>query len=102
MAAKLKKNTAELYDEDGEFTLAIKYYGEAADLFDSDGNYQSEFNNCKLKVAEISINIPDANLIDIIKIYELVGETYLKNKLTEPSAKGLFFKACLLYIANDD
>ena len=26
---------------------------------------------------------------------------YLENKLTAPSAKGLFFKACLLYIAND-
>jgi len=26
----------------------------------------------------------------------------MENKLTEPSAKSLFFKASLLYLANDD
>jgi len=31
-----------------------------------------------------------------------VADKYLEYKLTEPSAKALYFKACLLYIAMDD
>lgn len=102
MAAKLKKSTAEMYEQDGEYTLAIKFYTEAADLFYAEHDYSSEYNNTKLKVAELSINLPDVNIVEIIKIYEQIGEKYLENKLTEPSAKALFFKACLLYIVNDD
>jgi len=40
--------------------------------------------------------------VKAIKIYEEVADKYLENKLTEPSAKGLYFKANLLYLANDD
>jgi alpha-soluble NSF attachment protein len=36
------------------------------------------------------------------KIFEEVGDKYMENKLTAPSAKELYFKASLLYLCNDD
>jgi len=56
----------------------------------------------RLKVAELSTMKADADLVEAIKIYEDVADRYMENKLTEPSARNLFFKACLLYLANDD
>ena len=35
------------------------------------------------------------------KIFEEVGDKYMENKLTAPSAKELYFKASLLYLCND-
>lgn len=57
-----------MYEQDGEYTLAIKFYTEAADLFYAEHDYSSEYNNTKLKVAELSINLPDVNIVEIIKV----------------------------------
>lgn len=62
----------------------------------------SDCNNCLLKVAELSVMKADVNYVDSIKIYEQVAEKYLENKLTAPSSKDLFFRSCLLFLANDD
>jgi hypothetical protein len=38
----------------------------------------------------------------MIKGFEKVATVYLQNKMTQMSAKDHFFKACLLYMVNDD
>lgn len=38
----------------------------------------------------------------LTQILENIAERYLQNKLTAPSAKELYFKCVLLYLANDD
>lgn len=54
-----------------------------------------------LKVAELNTMKADPNYIEAIQIYEKVADKYLENRLTAPSAKELFFKSTLLYLAND-
>jgi len=39
---------------------------------------------------------------EMIKILETVSEKYMQSKLTAPSAKELYFKSILLFLANDD
>lgn len=56
----------------------------------------------KLKVADLSIHKIDVDYVECIKIYDEVADKWLKNSLTAPSAKKLFFSAVLLYLANDD
>lgn len=60
----------------------------------------------RLKVAELSTLNAGGDMIQAIKvyllitnkIYEEVGNKYMENKLTAPSAKELYFRACLLYL----
>jgi len=56
----------------------------------------------RLKVAELSTLKAGGDLVEAIKIFEEVGDKYMENKLTAPSAKELYFKASLLYLCNDD
>lgn len=42
------------------------------------------------------------DIIEAIKIYERVGKKYLEHKLTASSAKDLWFRICMLHLANDD
>lgn len=56
----------------------------------------------RLKVADLSIHKENPNYIECIKIYDEVADKYLKNNLTAPSAKKLFFSAILLYLVIDD
>lgn len=101
-AAKLKKQIAEIYEQDYEFTLALKHYQEAADLFYAENDSSSDYNNTRLKVAELCVSQAEVDYVKAIKIFEEVGDKYLENKLTEPSAKNLYFKACLCFLANED
>lgn len=55
----------------------------------------------RLKVAELSTQNAGGDLIQAIKIFESVGDKYMENKLTAPSAKELYFKSCLLYLCNN-
>ena len=93
-----------------EFTLAAKAYQEAADFFYAEGNRNSDYNQMRLKVAELSTLKAGGDLLQAIKvlksllykqIFEEVADKYMENKLTAPSAKELFFKANLLYLCND-
>ena len=59
----------------------------------------------RLKVADLSTLNAGGDMIQAIKvyiiinkIYEEVGNKYMENKLTAPSAKELYFRACLLYL----
>ena len=44
----------------------------------------------------------DKGKLRVIKILESVGDRYMQSRLTAPSAKELYFKAVLLFLANDD
>ena len=55
----------------------------------------------RLKVAELSTQKVGGDIVEAIKIFEEVGDKYMENKLTAPSAKELYFKASLLYLLAD-
>ncbi|CAD8089600.1 unnamed protein product [Paramecium sonneborni] len=101
-ASRYKKEIAQIYESEFEFHLAVKAYQEAADFFQADGKRTSEYNQMRLKVAELSTLNASGDLIAAIKIFEDIGDKYMENKLTAPSAKELYFKSCLLYLCNND
>ena len=53
-------------------------------------------------MVEINAFMPELKVAENIKILEKVADKYCENKMTEPSAKNIFFQACLLHLANDD
>ena len=53
-ASRLKKQIGEIYESELEFTLAAKAYQEAADFFYAEGNRVSDYNQMRIKVAELS------------------------------------------------
>lgn len=54
-AAKITKKIAEIYENDKEYTLAIRFFKDAADHYSAEANETSNFNNCLLKVVDLSI-----------------------------------------------
>jgi alpha-soluble NSF attachment protein len=103
MAARLRKQIAEIYEADEMLGLAVENYSHAAELYEMD-NGDSTANSCHLKVAELSTfdSLESNSILRAIKIFEDVGERYLMHNLTRFSAKDCFFKAGLLFLANDD
>ncbi len=59
-------------------------------------------NQCKLKVAELGLFEDSPDFIRCIKYFEEVADSYLESKLSAPSARELYFKSMLLYLALDD
>ena len=55
-----------------------------------------------LKVPEIGVYAAAPDYGEMIKVLETVAEKYMQNKLTAPSAKELYLKSVLLFLANDD
>lgn len=55
-----------------------------------------------LKVVDIGIYQAVPDYAELIKILETIAEKYNQNKLTAPSAKEQYFRAILLFLANDD
>lgn len=55
-----------------------------------------------LKVVDIGIYQAVVDYAELIKILEAVADKYIQNKLTAPSAKEQYFRAILLFLANDD
>lgn len=55
-----------------------------------------------LKVVDIGIYQAVVDYAELIKILETIAEKYIQNKLTAPSAKEQYFRAVLLFLANDD
>lgn len=100
--AKTQKRIAEIYEKDGEYTLSMKQYKEAADNYGLEQNNTSNTNTCLLKVVDIGLFVAAPDYAEMIKILETVADRYMQSKLTAPSAKDLYFKAILLYLANDD
>ncbi len=82
--------------------MAIKYYREAAENYSLEQNRSSDYNTCMLKVVDIGIYQAVVDYAELIKILETIAEKYIQNKLTAPSAKEQYFRAVLLFLANDD
>lgn len=100
MAAKLRKQIAELYEQDECIELAFANYEQAAELFEMD-NSDSTANGCLIKSAELATghSLDQVTVVKAIQTFEKVAQRYLLNQLTRFSAKELYFKACCLYLA---
>ena len=107
--AKTQKRIAEIYEKDQEYVLSSKNYQQAADNFSLEQNQSASMNTCLLKIVDIGILMAAPDYALMIKvpplftqILEDVAARYMQSKLTAPSAKELYFKAILLFLANDD
>ena len=105
MAARLRKQIAEIYEQDEMLELSATSYQQAAELFEMD-NGESTANQCLLKVAELLTltSLEPATVLRAIKVttrqvYDQVGNKYLLHNLTKFSAKDLFFRVALLHLA---
>ena len=67
-AAKLSRQIAETYEQDFEYTLAAKYYQEASDLYYAESDRLSDYNNMRLKVAELGVQQPAPDYVKSIKV----------------------------------
>lgn len=72
-ASRLKKQIAEIYEQDFEFTLAAKAYSEAADFYYAEGNQMHNYNQMRIKVAELSTLQAENDLIEPIKVRGVGG-----------------------------
>ena len=100
--AKIQKRIAEIYEKDNEFKLSMNFYREAAENYSLEQNRSSDYNTCMLKVVDIGIYQAVPDYAELIKILETIADKYMQNKLTAPSAKDLYFKSVLLFLANED
>lgn len=105
MAARLRKQIAEIYEQDEMLEASAANYQQAAELFEMD-NGESTANQCLLKVGELITltSLETATVLRAIKvlptqIYDQVGTKYLLHNLTKFSAKDLFFRVTLLHLA---
>lgn len=67
-ASRLKKAIGEIYEGELEFTLAAKAYQEAADFFYAEGNRMSDYNQMRIKVAELGTLKAGGDLVEAIKV----------------------------------
>lgn len=66
--AKTQKRIAEIYEKDGEFTMAMKSYKEAADNYSLEQNQTSNYNSCMLKVVDIGVMVAIPDFGELIKV----------------------------------
>lgn len=66
--AKTQKRIAEIYEKDGEYTLAMKYYRDAADNYSLEQNQASSYNTCMLKVVDIGVFCAAPDYGELIKV----------------------------------
>ena len=113
-AAKLSKEIAEIFENDGalaedgegrgtDATLAaIASYQQAAELFDME-QAKSQASGCLQKVAELSSGALDPpELLRAAEIYESLGRQCLESNLLKYNAKTHFINAILCHLANGD
>jgi hypothetical protein len=66
--AKTQKRIAEIYEKDGEYTLAMKMYKQAADNYSIEPNNNSNMNTCLLKVVDIGLFVAAPDYGEMIKV----------------------------------
>ena len=67
--AKIQKRIAETYEKDNEYTLAAKYYREAAENFSLEANQSTSYNSCMLKIVDIGIFAAAVEYGELIKVW---------------------------------
>jgi alpha-soluble NSF attachment protein len=103
-AGKLTQEIAHNKEVELNYPEAIKKYQEAAEYYKLDSqNTKSLEQNCLLKVADLMCISGDKNMFENApQLYEKLGMEYLTVPLLKSSAKDLFFKAVVCYIAKKD
>jgi hypothetical protein len=71
--AKTQKRIAEIYEKDSEWTLAMKYYREAADNYSLEQHNNSNVNSSMLKVVDIGIYVAAPDYGEMIKVRRKIG-----------------------------
>lgn len=104
-AARLSKETAELFENDGgedSIALAIESYQQAADLYDME-QQRSQASQCIVKVAELSSAALDPpQFMRAAELYEKLGKDCLESNLLKYNAKSYFLQSLLCHLANQD
>jgi len=103
-AGKIAKQIASELEENLDYTNAIDKYKKAAEYFAAENqNTKSLQQQCLLKVADLMCITNHKDMFsEAPKIYEKIGMQYLTVPLLKSSAKDMFFKNVLCYIAKKD
>lgn len=110
-AAKLSKEIAEIFENDGAadeegggdaVAAAIASYQQAAELFEME-QAKSQASSCLQKVAELSSGALDPpELLRAAEIYESLGRQCLESNLLKYNAKTHFLNGVMCHLANGD
>lgn len=112
-AAKLSKQIAEIFENDGAVdpegkgggdavAAAIASYQQAAELFELEQG-KSQASSCLQKVAELSSGALDPpELLKAAEIYETLGRGCLDSNLLKYNAKAHFLNGVMCHLANGD
>ena len=103
-AGKFSQRIANEFEENFEYEKAIEKYGKAAEYFSlGSQNTKSMQQQCLLKVADLMcISFHKDMFTEAPKIYEKLGIQYLAVPLLRASAKDMFFKCVMVFIAKKD
>lgn len=66
--AKTQKRIAEIYEKDSEWTLAMRYYKEAAENYSLEQHNNSNYNTSMLKVVDIGVYVAAPDYGEMIKV----------------------------------
>ncbi len=100
LAGRIRRWTAEMYEEKGDIPLAIDHYQKASKLFDAEGGpVHQASTSCLEKAAYLMGSKEQRRFIEAADLYEMVGRRYLTENLTKYSAKLFFFRSILSRLA---
>ena len=103
-AGKTSQRIANEFEENFNYEKAIEKYKKAAEYFAMESqNTKSMQQQCLLKVADLMcISGHKDMLTEAPKIYEKLGMQYLTVPLLKSTAKDMFFKCVMIFIAKKD
>ena len=103
-AGKMAQRIANEFEENFNYEKAIEKYKKAAEYYAMESqNTKSMQQQCLLKVADLMcISNHKDMLTEAPKIYEKLGMQYLTTPLLKSSAKDMFFKCVMIFIAKKD
>lgn len=101
MAARQLREIGETNEKSGQKPEAMKFYTQAADLFETEGS-NSDATKCKLKIAEISAELGKYH--KAAELFEEAAKRAVENNLLKFSARGYLLQAgiCLLCVMSPD
>ena len=103
-AGKTAQKIAGEYEDNFDYANAIDKYKKAAEYFSMESqNTKSLTQQCLLKVADLMCISKHPDMFtEAPKIYEKLGMQYLTVPLLKSSAKDMFFKNVICYVAKKD
>ena len=103
-AGKTAQRIANEFEENFNYEKAIEKYKKAVEYYAMESqNTKSMQQQCLLKVADLMcISNHKDMFTEAPKIYEKLGMQYLTTPLLKSSAKDMFFKCVMIFIAQKD